>query len=197
MSTLSGNSMITAQTNTTRFVQAIERVGSKATVATKKQDVVQQLSDLIRTNKVKTAAQSSHQLPKKINLNNIFKDLGVQLHKVDDNTEKFRETISNVDLGITKADFAIADSGTLVLVTNIEADRWVSSLPPIYVAILDASQIYPSLKDISSLLRSVSVEGSRKAITLLTGPSRTSDIELTDIIGVHGPHKVHVIIIQE
>jgi L-lactate utilization protein LutC len=97
-----------------------------------------------------------------------------------------------LDVGITGVQAAIAETGTLVLDSSVERNRLVSLVPPIHIAILDASRIYPTLADVLALLQSGDEVSA--AITFITGPSRTADIELTLAIGVHGPQELYVIV---
>lgn len=98
------------------------------------------------------------------------------------------------EVGITSAQAGIAETGTLVLDSSVERNRLVSLVPPVHVAILDASRIYPTLADALSFLQSG--KEVSPAVTFITGPSRTADIELTLAIGVHGPQELYVIINQ-
>jgi len=97
------------------------------------------------------------------------------------------------DLGITTAQAAIAETGTLVLEAELERHRLVSLLPPVHIAIIEASQIYLTLGETLALLQREAEEVSQ-TITFVTGPSRTADIELTLAIGVHGPQELYVIV---
>jgi len=96
------------------------------------------------------------------------------------------------DAGVTTAQWGIAETGTLVLESAREKNRLLSLVPPIHVALLSTSCICDSLGD--ALAR---VSRASHAITLITGPSRTSDIELTLVVGVHGPQAVHVLLLEE
>ena len=100
------------------------------------------------------------------------------------------------DVGISRVQGAIAETGTLVLDMERERHRLVSLLPPVHIAIVDASQICLTLGETLSVLRSDTEEVS-PTITFITGPSRTADIELTLAIGVHGPQELYVIVNQE
>ena len=100
--------------------------------------------------------------------------------------------IFTFDLGITTAQAAIAETGTLVLDSADERHRLVSLVPPVHIAIIDAGRICETLGEALSLLRRER-ELSR-AVTFITGPSRTADIELTLTIGVHGPQELYVIV---
>jgi len=101
--------------------------------------------------------------------------------------------INNIDAGITLAEFAAADTGTVAEVTHDDADRLVSSLPRIHVCLLKRSNIISRLEESAPLLREV-VSNGNGAVTLISGPSRTADIELKLVLGVHGPHKFHVVV---
>jgi L-lactate dehydrogenase complex protein LldG len=105
-----------------------------------------------------------------------------------------REDLFKSDVGITRAQAAIAETGTLVLDSSVERNRLVSLVPPIHIATLGASQIYRTLDETLAALKTG--EEVSPAITFITGPSRTADIELTLAIGVHGPQELYVIINQ-
>jgi L-lactate dehydrogenase complex protein LldG len=96
------------------------------------------------------------------------------------------------EVGVTRAQAGIAETGTLVLDSSCERNRLVSVVPPVHIAILAASRIYPTLADVLAMLQSG--DELSPAITFITGPSRTADIELTLTIGVHGPQELYVII---
>ncbi|HSE31860.1 MAG TPA: lactate utilization protein [Pyrinomonadaceae bacterium] len=97
-----------------------------------------------------------------------------------------------IDIGITTAQAAIAETGTLVLDSSRERNRLISLVPPVHIAIVDASNIYSTLGETLSVLRTNNEISP--VITFITGPSRTADIELTLAIGVHGPQELYVII---
>jgi L-lactate dehydrogenase complex protein LldG len=97
------------------------------------------------------------------------------------------------DAGVTGAQWGIAETGTLVLESAHERNRLLSLVPPVHVAILPARCICDSLGE--ALARVSSAQSH--AITFITGPSRTADIELTPVVGVHGPQMLHVLLLEE
>ena len=101
------------------------------------------------------------------------------------------------DLGVTSAQAAIAETGTLVLESESERHRLVSLLPPVHIAILNAADICLSLGEALRLVRRDGSAAMSRTITFITGPSRTADIELTLAIGVHGPKELYVIVYEE
>jgi len=104
-----------------------------------------------------------------------------------------RDELFACDAGVTTAQWGIAETGTLVLESARERSRLLSLVPPIHVAVLSTRCICESLGDALARVR----QGASHAITFITGPSRTSDIELTLVVGVHGPQTVHVLLLEE
>ncbi len=100
--------------------------------------------------------------------------------------------IFHYDVGITTAQAAIAETGTLVLDSAKERHRLVSLVPPVHIAIVDAASIFRTLGEALAFIHQ---DGEiSPAVTFITGPSRTADIELTLTIGVHGPQELYVIV---
>ncbi len=99
-----------------------------------------------------------------------------------------------IRVGITGADAAFATTGTLVLVTDDGHGRLPSLLPPVHIALLRRDRLFPRLEDWIAKESRAAVAGS-SSIAFVTGPSRTGDIEMQTILGVHGPGVVHVILL--
>jgi L-lactate utilization protein LutC len=106
-----------------------------------------------------------------------------------------REAMAVTDVGITSADYALADTGSLVIFTESHEPRLLSLLPPCHIAVIESSRIVPSLDDVFRLRPLPGAESS--AMIVITGPSRTADIEMRLVRGVHGPGEIHVIIIED
>jgi L-lactate dehydrogenase complex protein LldG len=103
--------------------------------------------------------------------------------------------INEADVGITTAEFAIAFTGTIVEVTTEDTHRLVSSLPRVHIAFLDCSQIVDSLEEAAPRLGKIyRKHRANCAVTFISGPSRTADIEMKLFLGVHGPQESHVIV---
>jgi L-lactate utilization protein LutC len=108
--------------------------------------------------------------------------------------EKTWNSVKDKLVGITAVDYALADSGTLVLFSGNSRGRWVSLAPRVHLALLPEEKILDSLDDFFSIMKTAGkVEAAGSAITFITGPSRTADIELNLVMGAHGPKEVHVI----
>jgi L-lactate dehydrogenase complex protein LldG len=106
-----------------------------------------------------------------------------------------REAIATTEVGITSADYALADTGSLVIFTESHESRLLSLLPPCHIAVIESSRIVASLDDVFRLRPLPGDQSS--AMIVITGPSRTADIEMRLVRGVHGPGEIHVIIVED
>jgi len=100
--------------------------------------------------------------------------------------------IFQFDVGVSTAQAAIAETGTLVLDFARERHRFVSLVPPVHIAIIDAASIFQTLGEALAFIHQT--HNINPAVAFITGPSRTADIELTLAIGVHGPQELYVVI---
>lgn len=102
-----------------------------------------------------------------------------------------RTALLACDAGVTCAQRGIAQTGTLVLDGGAERHRLRSLLPPLHLAVLPVSTLVATMGEALALLpRPLSA-----AVTFVTGPSRTADIELQLVVGVHGPRELHVVLV--
>jgi L-lactate dehydrogenase complex protein LldG len=119
--------------------------------------------------------------------------LGIEVFRADSN----RESLFSADIGISGVDALLADTGTIVQASRSGQPRLLSLLPPVYIAVADRSQLLPDLFDWFQLFPADARMGDLPAcISLITGPSKTGDIELRLVTGVHGPGEVHVVLIN-
>jgi len=103
------------------------------------------------------------------------------------------EVCARVDIGITSADYALSDTGTLVMLASPAEARLVSLLPPAHLAVVPYNRILTGLDELFTLLPDPA--GQTSSMVLITGPSRTADIEQILVRGVHGPGQVTVVIV--
>lgn len=108
-----------------------------------------------------------------------------------------RQRMGRGEIGLTAVDYAVAESGSLILNSGPGKGRLVSCLPVIHMAILRPGQLIETWDEFGVLLeashRLAPPADSPSNITFVTGPSRTADIELSLTRGVHGPKEVHVL----
>lgn len=108
--------------------------------------------------------------------------------------EALRELCSTADFGVTSADYALANTGTMVMIASASEQRLVSLLPPVHIAVIPVSRLLASLEELlETLPRPADVTSS---MVFITGPSRTADIEQILVRGVHGPGTVHVVLVD-
>ena len=107
--------------------------------------------------------------------------------------EVSRDAAADAHIGITQAEWALADTGTLVQDQTSVDQRLASSLVNIHIALLQTDSILP---DKIALLARIN-PGTSRYIAFITGPSRTADIERVLTIGVHGPERLIIVCVDE
>ncbi|WP_429885605.1 lactate utilization protein [Geoalkalibacter halelectricus] len=98
--------------------------------------------------------------------------------------------------GVTGANFAIADTGTVVLQSTAEATRLATTLPARHFVVLDPRRIVTDGLAAVPSLRRLQEQSPRSFLAYISGPSRTADIERVLTIGVHGPCELHVLLLE-
>jgi len=165
------------------FKESLELVGAKCTFVGDESEAAARLraivSDISATEIIVSDSELVHRI--------------VNAAGLDAIEDASRDELFSSDVGITSAQFAIAETGTLVLESGAERHRLVSLVPPVHVCVLNASSIRQSMAEILELVD----PDANPTITFVTGASRTSDIELTLAIGVHGPGELYVIVIKD
>jgi L-lactate dehydrogenase complex protein LldG len=105
-----------------------------------------------------------------------------------------RPTVGDDRLGITGAFCAIAETGTLVVLSGADTPTATALLPDTHVAVVRAGRIVNGMEEAFALIRR---ERGRlpRAVNMISGPSRTGDIEQTIVLGAHGPFRVHILVL--
>jgi len=164
------------------------------------------VADLVRDKDPEWGAKKSvvawqHPLIENLNLPEALSPQDVTVFFTDvKETESgnLRQHVIDSYIGITAADFCMADSATMVMRTRPGQARSVSLVPSIHVAVIELNQIIADLKELYALLKwdpQESKEGLTNCMTFISGPSKTADIEATMVHGAHGPRQVHVYVI--
>jgi len=164
-----------------RFSAELSLVGGEVYRAVSEEQAVEKIKEILANTGVKRIAISDAELLHDFSLGDI-----------EVIAEPSREDLLSVDAGVSTAQLAIAETGTLVLRSSSERHRLVSLVPPVHVCVLKVGDVRPSM---DVVLEELSNQID-PAITFITGPSRTSDIELTLAIGVHGPKRLIVVLID-
>lgn len=113
--------------------------------------------------------------------------------------EELREQVRRADVGLTGTDYALAETGSLVIMPRQGLSRLVSLVPPVHVALVRPEEVLETLHDLFLLRRlEYKQRGGEMGsyLNFITGPSRTADIEMTIVQGVHGPRTVHMILVE-
>ncbi len=108
--------------------------------------------------------------------------------------EALRAACASAAIGITSADYALAETGSFVMLSSPQEARLVSLLPPVHIAVIPRSRLLANLDELLGILPLPADQTS--SMVLITGPSRTADIEQILIRGVHGPGEVYAVIVD-
>jgi L-lactate dehydrogenase complex protein LldG len=104
-----------------------------------------------------------------------------------------RPTTGGDRLGVTGVFCAIAETGTIVILTGAETPTATTLLPDTHVAVVPADRIVGGMEEAFALIRRERGALPR-AVNMISGPSRTGDIEQTIVLGAHGPFRVHILV---
>lgn len=174
------------------FSERLEAVGGHCLVVRGEHEAATALNNIIA--ELPGAASSRIALSDALIVQRLVRDLSQGVKEIAVTPES--KDLFKFDVGITTAQIAIAETGTLVLESDSERHRLVSLVPPVHIAIVEARNMVVTLGEALNHIRRESVSAMSRAITFITGPSRTADIELTLAIGVHGPKELYVIIVE-
>jgi L-lactate dehydrogenase complex protein LldG len=179
-----------------RFTLEVNAVGGEAVVVTDHEAAGRELHRLLAEAGARSAVCWKHAVLDRLGLRQVLKTPGVTLHDYDTLTSlppaEQRQVLLACDVGITSCDSAIAETGTLMVLSRPGQERAASLMPPMHIAIVERGQIVPDLIDAFAM---IGAEQLPSNVTFITGPSKTGDIELQLTTGVHGPGKWRVIVI--
>ncbi len=147
-----------------------------------------------------------HPLIERLKLAETLNPMGIPLSETDfrdieteaEGRERMRRQVAEAFIGVTSADYCVADSATLVMKTRPGRARSVSLLPGIHIAVIHSEQIIADLNELYVLLEhepGVSRRGLTNCLTFISGPSKTADIEAEMVHGAHGPRELHLFVI--
>ena len=119
-------------------------------------------------------------------------------HGAGRSRDSLRQEIAAAGIGITGVDYAIAETGSAIVLPRAGLSRLVSLVPPVHLALVRPDDVIESLDDLFLLrkleyLRNGGDMG--RYLNFITGPSRTADIEQTLVVGVHGPKEAHMLVL--
>ena len=149
----------------------------------------------------KSVVAWAHPLVERLNLPAALaeQNVPVLVTEFDKTTDQdIRQQVIDAYIGVTSADFCMADTATLVMRTRPGHARTVSLVPAIHIAVIKLDQMIADLKELYALLKwdpHERQEGLTNCLTFISGPSKTADIEATMVHGAHGPREVHLFVL--
>ncbi len=171
------------------------------------EDVGDLIARICRDIGAENALRSGHEVLDEAGIKPALDRVGVELKDMtldegmtDDERDKqrvaHREEAFKTDVGITGGDYVIAETGTLVIHPKQGVSRLTSLAPPVHIAVMRRGQVLPSLDELF-LLEHVDIHSGHRhaAMNLISGPSRTGDIEATIVHGIHGPVETHIVLV--
>jgi len=170
------------------FRQAIEAVSGRCTIVRNETEAATRVGQILEERGARRVAVSNAPLVRAVVER--LETSAVLLHDAD------AASLFQCDVGLTSAQWAVAETGTLVLESDAERHRLASLVPPAHLALVPAGCIRRTLAEVLPAIGGPGANQPSSVVTFVTGPSRTSDIELTLAIGVHGPAQLDVIVLE-
>jgi len=172
---------------TNLFAQKLEALGGKCLRVRDPSAVPPAIADLLAQ---KSAIASNSAFLRRCGVTGL-----PQVHSGFTDREQLKDACAAADIGITSAEYALAATGTFVMLSSPSEARLISLLPPAHIAIFPRSRILANLDELFTVLPRPADQTS--SMVLITGPSRTADIEQILVRGVHGPGEVFAVIVDE
>ncbi len=186
---------------------ALAKTGWNVHRAETMEDVGDLIGIICRDIGAETALRSGHDVLDEAGIETALERVGVDLSDMtlreetteaerDEQRLDYRQEVFKTDVGITGGDYVIAETGTLVIHPKKGVSRLISLAPPVHIAVVKRGQVLPSLDELF-LLEHVDIHSGRRhaAMNLISGPSRTGDIEATIVHGIHGPVETHIVLV--
>ncbi|HKM51110.1 MAG TPA: LUD domain-containing protein [Candidatus Bathyarchaeia archaeon] len=147
---------------------------------------------------VKLAVKCMVPFEDEINIAEAFGKTGISLVEIGTrDIGNVKDTITAADMGLSGADLAIAEIGAIAIASRKDEDKLVTCLPRVHVAIIPSSLLVHHPDDALPFLQSTLRDSQPCVVSFISGPSRTGDIEMKLVLGVHGPHEVHVVMLED
>jgi len=146
---------------------------------------------LCRQKQTKVMAAPNLPAAARADLQRLCADKGIELTE-----DSLRDHLAGIDIGLTLAEYGIAETGTLVIDSQREAVRLATMISEFHVALLPVSRIYQNAEALEGELRAM-MKTAPGYLAFVTGASRTADIERVLAIGVHGPLELHIVLMEE
>lgn len=158
-------------------------------------ELLEKLAEVLKEENVKEIAVSEDDLVSAVGLEALQGKSGIVMTKISDFTDReiYKDYLfTKADAGITGADFAIAESGTLAIAHDNKKARLASLAPALHIAIVLIENLIPVYE---TAVEEIFKEGKPSQLTFITGPSLTADIQATPFRGMHGPKRLTILLV--
>ena len=158
------------------------------------------IHDLLQDKNLDRVVRSDEEIFEKLALENSLSDLNLDfatISRKQSGTRDLRALVFNAHVGLTGVEYAISETGSIIVIPKEGISRLVSLAPSIHIAVVQPHQIIETLDHLFMFRRLEHLRGNDigSYMNFITGPSRTGDIEQVIITGVHGPKEVHMLIL--
>ena len=170
-----------------KFVEVARKVGAQVATVTTAEEATAYIRDHVQGSIILPAFASGIRLE----LGRRLREAGCEV--LD---QELRQVAAMADAGVTGANFALADTGSVVLESTDEAVRLATTLPERHFVLLDPVKILTDGFAAIPYLRQFREKSPRHFLAYISGPSRTADIERVLTIGVHGPKELHILLME-
>lgn len=196
-----------------KAIQTLEGRGCQVYLVSNAEEAAAKIAEIVQTD---TVAACPNNFLKELGLIDILRERGLRIIGSDEQDyardKEFQDKLKGARLiirrgiasspfGLTGIQAVVANHGSLMLMDERGSVHSTSSLPYTHIVVAGVHQIVPDLTDAMTIARQLSLDGTERVlvryISLITGPSSTSDIEGQNVRGMHGPKEVKVILIEE
>lgn len=189
-----------------RFESELESLGCNSYRASTLRELEEKLCSILTQVQAQSVVLSRNPILNQLQIAEMLAGRGQRVFRWPESTAEQPESSSFQDecfaagAGITGVDFALAETGSLVLTSLTEGSQLTSLAPPVHIALYRRSQIRASLDEVLQDLpvsRDPAIPSPARSLVFVSGTSRTADIEQILVRGVHGPRSVHAILVED
>jgi L-lactate dehydrogenase complex protein LldG len=142
--------------------------------------------------------RTAHPVFTRVPVEEALREAGVPCHLLssdEGDRALLRERAARADLGVTGVEYMVAETATALILARRGVSRLASLTPPRHIALVEPEQVVESLADALALQKARFLEEGDPGgyWSLISGPSRTGDIEQTIVVGAHGPREVYLV----
>ncbi len=189
-----------------RFESELESLGCNSYRASTLGELEEKLCSILEQVQAQSVVLSRNPIINRLQIGKLLEDRGQRVVRWPESTAEqperslFSDECFGAGAGITGVDFALAETGSLVLTSFTEGSQLTSLAPPVHIALYRRSQIRASLDEVLQNLpvsRDPARPSPARSLVFVSGTSRTADIEQILVRGVHGPRSVHAILVED